>query len=314
MSRTDYRRLNRRQFIKSTAAVGAGVAMAPLYAPHIRAAETIKIGYVARRPARWPPSARPTSASSASSRAEGQGLDIGGKNYAVEIIVKDSQSNPNRAGEVAKRPDPQGQGRPDAGRLARPRPPTRCRRSASSNEVPCISTVAPWQPWFFGRRAAIRPGASTGHVPLLLGPRGRHRRLHQHVEPARRPTRRSAGCSPTTATATPGATRTSASRRRSPRQGFTLVDPGRYQNLTDDFRAQIAAFKDGERRDRHRRGDPARLHDLLDAGAPAGLQAEGRHASARRCCSRSRSRRSASSATACPPRSGGAHPSRSSRR
>jgi branched-chain amino acid transport system substrate-binding protein len=28
-------------------------------------------------------------------------------------------------------------------------------------------------------------------------------------------------------------------------QGYTLVDPGRYQNLTDDFSAQINAFRDG---------------------------------------------------------------------
>ena len=30
------------------------------------------------------------------------------------------------------------------------------------------------------------------------------------------------------------------------KQGFTLVDPGRYQNLTDDFSAQITAFRDGK--------------------------------------------------------------------
>ena len=29
------------------------------------------------------------------------GIEVGGKKYPVEIIVKDSQSNPNRAGEVA---------------------------------------------------------------------------------------------------------------------------------------------------------------------------------------------------------------------
>jgi branched-chain amino acid transport system substrate-binding protein len=28
--------------------------------------------------------------------------------------------------------------------------------------------------------------------------------------------------------------------------GYTLTDPGRYQNLTDDFSAQIAAFKDAD--------------------------------------------------------------------
>jgi hypothetical protein len=46
-----------------------------------------------------------------------------------------------------------------------------------------------------------------------------------------------------TATAMHGAIRTSASRRFWNDQGYTLTDPGRYQNLTDDFSAQINAFR-----------------------------------------------------------------------
>ena len=60
------------------------------------------------------------------------------------------------------------------------------------------------------------------------------------------------------------------------KNGYKIIDPGRYQDLTDDFTAQISAFKDGECRDRHRRADPARLHHVLAAGGAAGLQAEGR--------------------------------------
>ena len=45
-------------------------------------------------------------------------------------------------------------------------------------------------------------------------------------------------------TAMPGAIRNSAFRSRSPEAGYTLVDPGRYQPLSDDFSAQISAFKD----------------------------------------------------------------------
>jgi hypothetical protein len=37
----------------------------------------------------------------------------------------------------------------------------------------------------------------------------------------------------------------SASRRCSTSSATALVDPGRYQNLTDDFSAQINAFKQG---------------------------------------------------------------------
>ncbi len=41
----------------------------------------------------------------------------------------------------------------------------------------------------------------------------------------------------------PGATRWSASRRCSTSRATSSIDPGRYQNLTDDFSAQINAFK-----------------------------------------------------------------------
>ena len=41
----------------------------------------------------------------------------------------------------------------------------------------------------------------------------------------------------------PGATSRSASRRCWRKDGYKLTDPGRYQNLTDNFSAQISAFK-----------------------------------------------------------------------
>ena len=93
-----------------------------------------------------------------------------------------------------------------------------------------------------GRRSAGMEDFQL-HLPLLLGPRGRHRGLHQHVEPGARPTNRSAACFRTTATAMPGATSRSASRRCWRKRGYKLTDPGRYQNLTDNFSAQISAFK-----------------------------------------------------------------------
>ncbi len=74
------------------------------------------------------------------------------------------------------------------------------------------------------RRRAVRVD-----VPLLLGPRGHHRGLHGHVGPGQT-NKRSAGSSRTTATATPGATPSSASRRPLAAAGYTIVDPGRYEN------------------------------------------------------------------------------------
>ena len=78
------------------------------------------------------------------------GIKIGNKSHPVEVIVKDSQSNPNRAAEVANELIKQ-QDRPDGGRAyARHREPVA--DACEINEVPCVSTDAPWQPYFFGRK------------------------------------------------------------------------------------------------------------------------------------------------------------------
>ena len=68
------------------------------------------------------------------------------------------------------------------------------------------------------------------------------------------------------------------------------------------------------RRDPQRRHDPAGLHQLLEAGVPAGLQARRSSRWPRPCSSRRPSRPSATSATASPPRCGGRRSTRTSRR
>ena len=62
-------------------------------------------------------------------------------------------------------------------------------------------------------------------LPLLLGPGGRDRARSWRCGTARRPTRWWAACSPTTPTATPGATPSSACRRRSPRPATSCTIP-----------------------------------------------------------------------------------------
>ena len=69
----------------------------------------------------------------------------------MQIVLKDSQSNPNRAGEVANDLILKDKvalvltaGTPET---ANP-----VSDACELNEVPCISSVVPWQPWFFGRK------------------------------------------------------------------------------------------------------------------------------------------------------------------
>ena len=75
------------------------------------------------------------------------GLQNNGKSYSVEIISKDSQSNPNRAAEVAA--DLILNEKVDIITAAStPDTTNPVSDQAEVNEVPCITTDCPWQPYF----------------------------------------------------------------------------------------------------------------------------------------------------------------------
>src|ERR1700722_16829727 len=95
--------MDRRKFVKSGASLGAVSLAGGLGAPAVHAARTIKIGYVS------PQTGPLASFAEADSYILGgvkaalkDGVKVGGQTYPVEILVRDSQSNPNRAAEVAK--------------------------------------------------------------------------------------------------------------------------------------------------------------------------------------------------------------------
>ena len=78
------------------------------------------------------------------------GIMSGGATRPVEILVRDSQSNPNRAAEVAAsliKSD-----KVDmilvAGTADTVNPVA---DQCEINQMPCVSTDAPWEPYFFGR-------------------------------------------------------------------------------------------------------------------------------------------------------------------
>jgi branched-chain amino acid transport system substrate-binding protein len=98
------RKIDRRRFLQTSAAAGAIAAASPLFAPAVHAANArIKIGYVT-------PQSGPLAAFAASDDFNIKGfmeatkgvVESAGSTFDVEVVVKDSQSNPNRAAEVAK--------------------------------------------------------------------------------------------------------------------------------------------------------------------------------------------------------------------
>ncbi len=103
MSKTRRSGLTRRRLLGTSAAGAAALAGTAVFAPAVRAAKTIKLGYVS-------PQTGPLAAFAEADRftitgfleAVKGGVRVGGTWYPVNVVVRDSQSNPNRAAEVAK--------------------------------------------------------------------------------------------------------------------------------------------------------------------------------------------------------------------
>ncbi len=236
--------VTRRQVVKSAGVAGAAAAAASTIGfPHVaRAADTVKIGYVSPKTGPLAPFAEADEFNVAAiMEAIGGKVESGGKTYDVEIIVKDSQSNPNRAADVASElilSD-------EVNLLCAANTPETTNPVADQaevNEVPCVTTLCPWQPYFFGRGGNPEEGfqwtyhyfwgledvigvflnlwgkLETNKVVGGLFPNDGDGNAWGHPE---------IGFPPVLAG-----------------EGYSLVDPGRYQNLSDDFSAQIAEFKD----------------------------------------------------------------------
>jgi branched-chain amino acid transport system substrate-binding protein len=139
---------NRRKVIKALAA--AGFATAPVI---VRAqGRPIKIGLVTPTTGPLAIFAEPDAFVLAQFKtAVAAGIKIGPQTHPVEVIVKDSQSNPNRAAEVAN--ELINGSKIDLMVVAHtPDTVNPVADACEVNEVPCLSTDAPWQPYFFGRK------------------------------------------------------------------------------------------------------------------------------------------------------------------
>ena len=241
-------RLNRRSFIKTTAVMGAAAAAGPLFAPAVRAAQSIKIGYVSPQTGPLAPFAEADDfVVKGFLQTTGGRLSIRGTDYPIEVIVKDSQSNPNRAADVAKELIVSN----DVDLMLVASTPETTNPVSTQCEIeglPCISTVAPWQPYFIGRQSnpadpkSWQPFNYTYHffwgledVIAVFSNMWAQLETNKSVgalfpnDGDGNAWGSPAGFPPALAT-----------------MGYKLTDPGRYQDLSDDFTAQINAFKSNQ--------------------------------------------------------------------
>ncbi len=230
--------LSRRQFGAGVAALGAASTL-PM--PALAQSKTIKIGFVT--PQTGPLAVFAESDAFVLDQFRTQladGLEINGETYNVEFIVKDSQSNSNRAATVA-----QELMFDDEVHLitatSTPDTTNPVADQAELNEVPCLTNDTPWQPHFFGRQGDPAKGFDWtfhffwGLEDVISTFTGIWNQTETNkVVGALWPNDPDGNAWGSPDVGFPPVLEA---------QGYTLVDPGRYQVMSDDFSAQISAFK-----------------------------------------------------------------------
>jgi len=200
---------------------------------------TIKIGYVSplTGPAAGFGEPDPYVISLAK-KAFASGLTIGGKHYTVEILNEDSQSGP-RAAQAAN--DLINSSDVDL-LLATSAPETvnPVSDAAEAAGVPCISTVVPWEAWFFGRQsnpASPVPFKWTFHFAFGVA---QFASAYTHLWPQVTTNKVVGVMWPNDAD---GNAIRMALGPLLKQAGYTIVDPGAYADGTNDYTAQISLFK-----------------------------------------------------------------------
>jgi branched-chain amino acid transport system substrate-binding protein len=169
------------------------------------------------------------------------GISIAGQTHPLEIVVKDSQSDPNRAAEVAA--DLILSDNIDLMVVSStPETTNPVSDQCEVNGVPCISTVAPWQPWYFRNPDVPESGYEWAYhffwglediIAVFLQMWGT---LDSNKVVG--------GMWPNDGDGLAWSSPEVGFPPALEAEGYTVVDPGRYENLKDDFSAEISAFKE----------------------------------------------------------------------
>jgi branched-chain amino acid transport system substrate-binding protein len=233
--------VSRREFVKRAAAGAGSLALAGnMSSAFAQAGDVIKIGFVSPRtgPLGGFGEGDPYVLGLAR-KALANGLTANGKKYKVELIDKDSQSDPSRASQLAK-------ALINSDNIdlmlttSTPEVVNPVSDACEAAGVPCVSTILPWEAWYFGRGA--KPGQPSpfkwtyhfsfgvaefakGYIAMWKGVESNKKvgvmfpndadgnALREHMIPILE------------------------------KGGYTVFDPGGYEDGTTDYSAQIAKYK-----------------------------------------------------------------------
>ena len=167
------------------------------------------------------------------------GLTIGGKKYAVEILDRDTQSDPARASQLAK-------ALINNDKIdmmlttSTPEVVNPVSDACEAAGIPCLATIMPWEAFYFGRGA--KPGEPSPFKWTYLFSFGVADFVKSYVSQwAMIPNNKKvAALLPNDAD---GNAIRAAMLPELQKAGYTIVDGGAYETGTTDFSAQIAKFK-----------------------------------------------------------------------
>ena len=224
----------------STASPAAGSSVAPSVQPSA-AAIPFKIGFVSPQTGPAAGFGEPDPYTIGLVQAKlAAGFAAAGKNYAVTIIQKDSQSDPAKAAQVAN--DLINSDGIDL-MLATSTPENNnpVADACEAAGVPCISTVEPWEAFYFARQKDATkpvPFKFTYHFSFGVA---QFATTYQSMWGGPVTTNKKVGVMwPNDAD---GNAIRSALGPALTKAGYTIVDPGAYEDGTNDYSAQIAKFK-----------------------------------------------------------------------
>jgi branched-chain amino acid transport system substrate-binding protein len=238
--------LTRREFVKRGAVLVGGTAVAPAYAGSAwarglgQAANTIKIGFVSPITGATSGFGEPDPyVISLAKKSFAKGLSVGGTSYSVQIVQRDSQSAPAQAAKVANDLI-HGQGVDLILATSTPETVNPVADAAEAAGVPYVTTVVPWEAWYFGR-GAKDPTKSPfrAGIHFCFGVKNFFD-SYTHLWPQVTTNKKVGVMWPNDADG--NAIRAGLGPLLQ-KAGYTIVDPGAYQDGTNDYSAQIAKFK-----------------------------------------------------------------------
>ena len=240
-------RISRRTFVKG-AGVGIGGIVFGGSVPgafarvteHAAAGNTLRIGFISPRSGPLAGFGEPDPYVLALARtAFAKGLTVGGKHYAVTILDRDTQSDPVRSGQLAKSLI----NKNHVDLMLTTSTPETVNPVADACEaagVPCISTTMPWEAWYFGRGAKPgQPSPFKYSYHFCFGVE-EFLKAYTHLWPQVKTNKKVGVMWPNDAD---GNAIRAALGPLLKKAGYTVVDPGAYQDGTNDYSAQIAKFK-----------------------------------------------------------------------